>query len=144
MPEENKCLYKLIKINDTTNDTIIDFTEIIAQETVDVVAKNLGPGTYQIGVYVQDNTNTNQVSSCIGVILEPSELQVMVYNYEKLDGCHCKANVMVVGGTAPYKYYLNCKELDKIDSVYYCKCDCGRNKLKVVDSDGCEVVKYLK
>jgi hypothetical protein len=142
VPPNTNCYYKILKINAETNDIITDFTEITVPETTDILTENLGPGTYQVNIYIQESDDPPlQISSCIGNILEPDKLQVMIYNKEKINNCKLSANVMVVGGIGPYTYYLNCTELSCVDRIYYC--DCEKNVLKVIDDNGNKIKKYL-
>jgi hypothetical protein len=142
VPLNNKCLYQILKINAETNDIITDFTEITIPETTDILTENLGPGTYQVNIYIQeDDDEPLQISSCIGNISEPDKLQVIIYNKEKLNGCEFSANVTIIGGTSPYKYYLNCTKLSCVDKIYYC--DCEKNVLKVTDNNGNKINKYF-
>lgn len=146
VPENTKCLYQLIKINPDKNKIIKDFTEIKLEDQIDgkffVTIENLCAGTYQIGIFTQENTDEPiQIDACIGIIMEPPKLEVIMYNKKKVNRCKYIADITVIGGVKPYKYYLNCKEYKCVDHINYL--NCKKNVLKVVDANGCTIKHYI-
>jgi hypothetical protein len=138
---ELTCLYQVIKINSVSNTIVKDLTEISDGQKI-ISCNKLSAGTYQLCIFTKfEDEEPLFVDSCNAIVSEPADLQVIIHNRCKHKQCRYIADVTVVGGVAPYKYYLNCKEIYADDTIRYHKCE--KNVLKIVDVNGCVVKQTI-